>query len=790
MTRTFRIPTAAALLLAGLATAPALAQPAASAAGYQVAAQPLDQALASLARQAGLQLLLPSELTQGRQGRAVQGARDIGSALDELLRGSGLRGHVDGKTLVVERVPVQPAETVLPTVRASASAVRETATGPVQGYRATRSATATRTDVALIDTPVSVQTVGRELMEDQKTLKLADALANVSGVFAAHGPDGNTMDAFVIRGFEVDSYGATYLDGSKDFSRSPKETAGLERVEVLKGPAAIMYGRIEPGGMINRVSKRPQAEDFTTVAQEVGTDQHYRTTLDSTGALNADASWLYRINAVTVDEDGFKDDTHNRRLYIAPQVEWRPSTATTVRAGLDYLKEKRSWALTYGTIGDANGPVDIPVETNLHGKDEYYREESATFKVEWTHKLDERWQLQQRASYGERNSVSHGSWLSEADADGNYIRQYWGWEGEKSKVTSTNLELTGKLQTGSVKHTLLVGADHFDEKYDSGGWAFGGTPVTSNIHAPVDDNSYSLDYGVQAYAYRNRNTGLFVQDQAALFDERLQLLLGLRRDDAKYSYTFDTTTMVADDSKTTWRAGLLYKLQPTLAVYASYVTGFGQSQFDWSTGSAFPPQTSKQLEIGTKWEPAAHLSLTVAAFELVKDNLTMGDPENPLRTILAGEATSKGIEIDAAGRIGRNLELVASYTYTDPRYTRSDTLQGERFSGVPRHGASLWGTYHFDASGWRAGAGVIARSSMLGTQRAWAPDLYPYTLDGYVLLNAMLGHDFQLAGHDARAQLNVHNLTDERYNPTTYGGTNRIGLGAPRSVVASLSVSF
>lgn len=312
---------AAALMLAGfgvLSAPAALAQAAAQASGYSLAAQPLDQALASLARQAGLQLLVPAELVQGRQGRAVDRAGDLRAALNELLAGSGLQGRVDGMTLVVERLPAATppigVEVLLPDVRAIGTTARETAMGPVQGYRATRSQTATKTDTPLMDTPVSVQTVSRELMDDQKVRSVKDAVANVSGVYQQHGPDGNTMDAFTVRGFSVDSYGATYLDGVKDFSRSPKETAGLERIEVLKGPAAIMYGRIEPGGLINRVSKRPQAEALTTVEQEVGSHQHSRTSLDSTGAVGNGSDWLYRVNAVFEDEDGFKDggDFHHR----------------------------------------------------------------------------------------------------------------------------------------------------------------------------------------------------------------------------------------------------------------------------------------------------------------------------------------------------------------------------------------------------------------------------------------------------------------------------------------------
>lgn len=790
----------AAALACALPSLPAhaQAQPAAEA-SYALPAQPLEQSLVSLARQAGLQLVADQALVQGREAPAVAPTGDLRAALDAALRDSGLRARVEGGALVVERAPAgTPAvapdgAATLPAVRVAASATREVADGPVQGYHATRSATGTRTDTALIDTPVSVQTVSRELMDDQQVLTIGQALANVSGVYRAHGPDGNTMDAFILRGFQVDSYGASYMDGVKDFSRSPKETAGLERVEVLKGPAAIMYGRIEPGGLINRVSKRPQAERATTIEQQVGTDALFRTSVDSTGTLNADATWRYRVNAVVLERDGFKDDTHARRLYLAPQVEWVPSEATSVRLGLEYMRDKRSWAMNYGTIGDPNGTIDVPIETNLHGLDEYYRDESTALKLDWSHRLNDAWRVQQRITWVDRRSVAHGSGLSAADTEGNYQRDYWGWEGEDTTVFSTNLELLGSLRTGGVKHTLLAGVDYYDEDYDSGGWAFGGTPTDSNIRNPVRGiDAYRDDYTVMRFYYRNRNKGLYLQEQAALIDERLHLLVGLRYDDARNSYGFDTGNFRPVDKKTTWRLGVLYKLQPTASVYASYVTGFGSSQYDWRSGTIYPPETSKQWEAGVKWEPHPDWGLTLAFYELTKDNLTMADPADAQRTILAGEARSRGVEFDLNGRLTPEWSLNFAYAYTDVKWVRSNDLQGERLTGVPRNGASLWTSYRFGGSGWKAGAGLTARNRMLGVQRAYASEAtpYPYTHAGYVLGSLMVGYEFRLAGHAARAQLNVDNVGDVRYTPTTYGGSDRIGLGEPRSALLSLAMTF
>lgn len=687
-----------------------------------------------------------------------------------------------------ERPDKQQTTTRLQTVKVEANA--EVAGGPVDGYHAKNSATGTKTDTPLENTPVSVQVISRQVMDDQQVLTLADAVANVSGVYTRQGPDGGTSDMFNIRGFTV-STASSYWDGVKDFSRAPKETAGLERIEILKGPAAIMYGRIEPGGMINRISKRPQAEEFTKVQQQVGSDNYFRTTIDSNGKLSADNTLLYHVNVAVEDADGYKDDTHNKRTYVAPQIEWQASDSTNIRTGLEYQTNDRSWALTYGTIGNSNGPIkDLPISTNFHDKDDYYEDNSLSWFLTWNHELNESWNLQQRITYVDRNSKAEGTWLYRADASGNYSRDYWGWDDEKAEIISTNIDLTGKFATGNIQHTLLTGIDYFDEDNDSGGWAGDGTILNSNIYAPNhDDAPYDLNHTSVPYWYTNKNIGVYVQDQMAMLDERLHILVGVRHDSANYDYLYDTTGLGSDDKATTWRGGVLYKLTPQVSVYTSYVEGFGASNIA-PKGEKFDPQTSDQYEIGTKVELTPNLGITLAAFQLIKDNLTMADPNNVTKTILAGEATSNGGELDITGKVTDNWSLIASYAYTDVRYTRSDRLQGQPIHSVPRHGGSLWNTYKFADSGWRVGGGIVYRGERLAMQRSAAPSLYPYMLDSYTLINAMVGYDFKVSTYPVKAQLNISNATDERYYPSTYGSFDRIALGSPRSIMGSINIHF
>lgn len=792
---------AIAAALGAAVPAPALAQtgdgaqPAAQAGQqrlFNIQSGPLDAVLNRFALEAGIDLSVSTELIRGKNSPGLEGRYSVEEGLRAILAGSGLTyrfTRANAISLMPEAQGDGPIQ--MNPIQVNAPSYQESAYGPVEGYSAKRSATGTKTDTPLLDTPVSVQVISRDVMDDQQALRVSDAVKNVSGVYVMQGPDGNTMDAFNIRGFQASAYGATYLDGVKDFSRAPKETAGLERIEVLKGPAAIMYGRIEPGGMINRVSKKPLDDEFIILQQQVGSDNLLRATLDANGRLPANEKWLYRVNFAAEHGDGFKDDTDFKRTYVAPQIEWRPSTETFIRAGLEYQENDRSWALTYGTIGNESGPVDVPIETNLHGAGDFYKDDSLSWHLTWGHNFNDNWSLTQRATYVDRNSVAEGTSLSEADEDGNYTRRHWGWEDESNTIASTNIDLVGKFSTGGIQHTLLLGADYFDEDYDSGGWASGGTLQPSNVFDPNNsDAPYRSDYAVSPFWYQNKNLGFYIQNQMAMLDDRLHVLIGTRYDSADYTYHFGGSEFNPKDKELTWRGGLLYKILPNLSVYASYVEGFGSSNYSWGTGEVFDPQTSHQNEVGVKFEPTARSSLTISAFQLVKDNLTMADPADDTRTILAGEATSEGVEIDFSGQLTDNWQLLASYAYTDVRYTKSDRFQGERLHSIPRHGASLWNTYQFDQSGWKVGGGLTYRSERLGVQRGSQPDIYPYMMDAYTIVDLMLAYGFDVGSTGVELQLNVNNATDEIYHPATYGRMSRIAQGAPRNVIGSIQVEF
>jgi iron complex outermembrane receptor protein len=276
----------------------------------------------------------------------------------------------------------------------------------------------------------------------------------------------------------------------------------------------------------------------------------------------------------------------------------------------------------------------------------------------------------------------------------------------------------------------------------------------------------------------------------ALMDDRLHIMVGARNDDAEHEVNYNGSGGAPEDSDTTYRAGILLKATDNSSYYISYVEGFGSPQFNWTTGEQYESQTSNQIEIGAKYEFNSDASLTLAYFELVKDNMVRADPINPTLTSLAGEATSSGIELDFAGGLTDSVNVILAYAFTDTEWTNSDFYQGESFVGIPEHGLSFWLTYQSD-SPWKFGLGQTYRSDRQGLYAGDYPELAPYTLDAYTLVDAMASYDFAIGGRKASAQFNFNNLSDERYYPSTYyGSINRIELGTPRMIIASLKLDF
>lgn len=768
----------AAALSSGLPTA-ALAQ-AADAANvvYELPAQPLDTALSQLARRAGLQLLANNELVKERQAPVLPPTRGLQAALDALLRGSGLRGRVEGTTLLVEAAPAgsSAGETVLPVVRVSAAVESETATGPVQGYVARRSATGTKTDTPLIETPQSISVVTADRIAAIGATTLADAVAYTPGINMGDGYD-TRNDWLVFRGFDAWDQGF-FLDGlqlrnNNSFLTWRVEPYWAERIEIIRGPSSVLYGQNIPGGTINAVSKRPTATPQGELRLQLGSYNRREIAGDVSGPLDSEGKLLYRVTGLALDSNTQVDHVPDGRTFIAPALTWRPSADTSLTL-LSHFQRIRT-SNTRGALPAAgtllsNPNGRIPTSTFVGEPDfNHYDQDQWTVGYLFEHRIDDTFTVRQNARYGKAKldyqEVFAGNTFTVVNPGvpgdpANFRRLDRGVFGakEKGSLFALDNQLQAVVQHGGWKHTVLAGLDHQRSRYTQNQF-YGNGVADIDVYAPT----YGQGVVVVPEPYLDANialdqTGFYLQDQMKLGD-RWVFTLGGRYDRFRYTTDDHVAPLRSEQSKGafTGRAGAVYLTPSGWAPYVSYSNSFAPivSALNSENGEPFKPETGRQYEAGIRFQPPGSKdSYSVAVFDLQRRNyLTYDDNFLPRQT---GEVTVRGVEFEALVEPVRNLNLTAAYSWTPKAdvTASSDPLKiGKQNVAIPRHSLSLWADYHF-GEGIKAGIGARYVGSTHGYNEE-APAKVP----SYTLFDAMLGYEL---GPWTFA-LNARNLTDKIY---------------------------
>lgn len=678
------------------------------------------------------------------------------------------------------------------------------------GYVAKRASTGTKTDTPIHETPVSIQVVPREVMDDQQVINVKEATKNISSVLpSTYG----FYEGYTIRGFDTGT--DVYRNGLRQPSFGDQQTANVEQVEVLKGPAAILYGRIQPGGLVNVVTKRPQAQPYYSIQQQVGSYDLYRTTVDATGPLSDDGSLLYRVNAAYQKNNSFVDFVSNKNTFVAPSLTWRPSSRFEFNLEGEYQRKEY---VHFGTSGGGvpavgNRPADIP-------RSRYIGDPSISVAnpnqqnrdfigFDWNYAFNDNWNLKHRFGYTDvdyQNQYAAAKALNETTGvlTQNYSRSFM-----NRASYATNLDLTGKFSTGDIRHDVLLGIDYYQmDQYGIGNvsWNPGAVNVQSiDIYNPVYTGLGLYGHPGSAidnwfYVFEENWTGIYLQDQMRLGD-KWHLLAGGRFDDASRGGGSDkvggtvataaTKVVMRHDSAFSPRLGLLYQPMPWLSLYGNYVESFGTNNGVSATGEAFDPQKAKQYEAGVKSELLdGRLTTTIALFEITKTNILTMDPANPTFSIPIGEARSRGVEMDVTGRIDRNWSVIGNLTYDQAEITKDNNgNQGKILPGVPLHSGSLWVKYDTGSAvkGFSFGAGVFLRGQRQGDTRN------TFQLPGYGRVDALLAYRFKGFGAKlSTAQLNVQNLFDKTY--FDHGGSNGSRLnsyyGEPRTIMGSLRLEY
>ncbi|MDZ7855905.1 TonB-dependent siderophore receptor [Sphaerotilus sp.] len=806
-----RLRCTAAAALAALGTAlVGLAPPSASAqtpsavpsaaATFNIPAQPLAPALAEFARQSALQLVYAPEVTQGKQSRTVTGARDTATALQELLRGTGLRARQLGSTWAIDAAPAgaaAEAETTLPVVRVKADAVRETATGPVQGYVAKRSATGTKTDTPLIETPQSISVVTADRIEAIGATRLKEALAYTPGVNASPWGDESQYDWIYLRGFDAYSPGF-YRDGLQlrntgSWGVWQTENYGMERLEVLRGPASVLYGQNGPGGMVNVVSKRPTAEPIHELQVQIGDHARRQFAGDFSGPLNEPGTLQYRVTGLLLDAELSSGGLQNDRLFIAPSLTWRPSSATSLTLLSEFLRMRtgsvwNSYPAAGTLLPNPNGK--IPVGTFIGERDfNRYNQDQWMLGYLFEHHIDDTLALRQNARYGrfdtDYKTFYNGQFATvnagAPDDPANFRLMdrtpFSSRENARSLVVDNQAQL--KLTQGDWKHTLLFGLDLQRTRFDVVAH-YGGSAAPIDLYAPTYGSAVTVAPSpFLDSATTLSQTGVYVQDQIK-FGDRWVATLGGRHDSA----TVETNDRLSNsdsrqsDRKFTSRAGLVYLAPEGWAPYVSYSESFAPTTtVDPGTGRPFKPEAGKQVEAGLRYQPPGRRdSYSAAIFDVRRQNYVSYDAAfSPRQT---GEVQVRGVELEALLQPTTRMNLTAAYTWTpkaDVAASNNPLEVGKQLNVVARHQLALWTDYRLGTS-LTLGIGARHTSSTRGSQEA-----APASIPAYTLVDASIRYD---TGTWVLA-LNARNLGDKTYVATCDGSGTSCSYGEPRRLTAT-----
>lgn len=684
------------------------------------------------------------------------------------------------------------------TPAAAPSAPSETASGPVEGYVATRSATGTKTDTPLIETPQSISVITSDQMQAQGVQNLGQALRYTPGVTGELFGVDNRGYGIQIRGFRDLSDSIFYKDGLSLKGTAfttfvPLDPYGAERIEVLRGPASVLYGQGEPSGIINYVTKRPLDKPFREVEFGAGNFNHYDGKFDFSGPVNQEKTLLYRLTGVVRDTDTQVDFVNQKRVFIAPALTWKPDVDTTLTILSHYQRDKNGWGLQFlpaqGTVlPNPNGHIP---SNRFVGEPSFDSYEPTQYSVGYLfeHRANDIWTLRQNARYAGLDNPNqplvYGAGLQ---ADLRTYDRFGDFGRSKLDTVAIDNQAQAKFATGPLVHTLLLGLDHQRYTIKDFGMSFDALPI--DIFNPVYGQPVTPGAPYRDTDQRQGQTGLYVQDQIKLGGWVLSL--GGRQDwaNTKTDDLLGGTTSTQSDRAFTYRAGLLYHFDNGVAPYVSYATSFLPVLSADAAGKPFLPQTGEQYEIGVKYQPPGWRAfVTVAAFDLTKQNVLTTDPNNQLFQVQTGEIRSRGIEVEMVASLNSELDLKAAYTYLDTKITAdNDGNVGKTPYGVPRHSFALWADYTIRRgtfSGLGFGAGVSYIGETFGTDaNTYQIDgnIYPFIIPSITLADAAIHYDWG----QFRFAVNAKNIFDKEYVSTCSSFEFGCFYGERRRVIGSV----
>lgn len=657
----------------------------------------------------------------------------------------------------------------------------ESATGPVTGYRATRSASATKTDTALRDIPQSISVIPATVLEDLGSTSVERALDFAGGVSKQNNFGGLTLYEYSVRGFTTSEFYQDGFSANRGYPSTP-DTANIERIEVLKGPAASLYGRGDPGGTVNIVTKKPQPDAFTTLQTSAGSWDRYRTALDVNTPLDSEGRVLSRVNLAVEDNHSFRDHVDAKRVFVAPSFSWQLAPDTQLLVESEFVRHSSTF--DRGIVADTGMShstfLGEPNDGNI-------RNHNNRIQAALEHHLNDAWKLRLASHYKQGSLWGDASESRALNGDGHTVNRRYRERSTGWHDSITQLELRGLFDIGSWQHELLIGTEYEDYRKKERVTAIGGD-------YPID--IYKPAYGQPKPNGKRSGTDFFeqtkshalnLQDQI-IFTDRLRGMVGARFEHFEQS-TDDFTRNHLKSRQThdafTQRAGLLYQFTPEVGVFANASTSFKPNNGLDASGKSFKPEEGVGYEVGVKSELFDdRLSATLAAFHIEKENVLTLDPAtNTYRAM--GKARSQGFDLQVTGQVTNAIRVIGAFAYIDAEVTQGDKdiPTGSRILGVAKRSGSLLGVYEFQDGALR-GSDLGAAFTYVGDRSGEAGT--GFELPAYHTVD-LLAH--YKATKNVTVGLNLNNLFDEKYYERSYSRywTNP---GEPRNLTVSLTLNL
>ncbi|MHC0613286.1 TonB-dependent siderophore receptor [Komagataeibacter oboediens] len=796
----------------------------------------LNHALLTLSQTAHLQIFYDMAKVKGLHANAVSGTMTTDQALSRILAGSGYSFSRTGNKISL--VPATANITLGP-VRVGGTVAHQDPTGPGIGYVAENTMSATKTDTPITEIPNSIYVVTKQQMLDQGAQTVMDALKYTAGIYAGASGTFNNGNAaadtisFYQRGFST----SQFVDGLLSNSQSAGETAFLERIEAINGPASVMYGQTTPGGMLAMSLKKPTDTPLHQVSVGFGNWGRYESTVDLSDKLTKSGNVRYRVAAIGVTQGTQTDHVDYRRVGVLPSITWDidHKTSLTLLGMYMYtpgtgISESNDYPLKGSLI--TNGYRRIP-RSNFLGATNWNTQADTTamFEYQFKHNFNRYINFSQTFRY-EQSSTNNKNSYYDGSVNSEEIYQAPEWAKDTFKTTALDTRFYGKFRTGPLQHTWVVGSDFRDYHYD---WFFqrdqsNGGDFLTNLYSPNADYtpcfSSSKSAGCKGYITTSRydylQEGIYFQDQIKW--QGLSILLGGRQDWVNFNghtstYTYNNTDGQNTSSIThetsapqpasafTWRAGILYNFDFGLTPYFSYSTSFVPQTSTNYQGQPFAPLTGKQLEVGLKYKvPNKDILLTASAFHIDEDHYLEQDPVHTDYSLDAGRVKSQGFEASANANLTKDLRMIASYSYVDIRYAKTNETakrynpytgstygnaiseEGMFVPYVPRNMFSVFLDYTLPQNAFK-GFGINGGMRYVGF--TYAGNVESFKSPAYFLFDIGAHYDFGAsipALKGLKAQLAISNLTNKYY--VTRCNNSDCYIGEGRRVYGNLTYNW